>query len=174
MTASPRLSYFGVQVALAFYLVRLQELLPQCQVLQHEVFAGSKRADKPADEVPKHRNHGKDLSGRPVPDFAPSSSFHGPLEFWRTTALNELMKSTFSTATCHIKSNRRELLSFTHARTIAICESRADAVAFDLLVKSGFSAYDAWDPKPNAVSGSHFARFEPKMGLYWKELQCRW
>ena len=62
-----------------------QQLLPQCQVLQHDVFAGSKCANKPAEEVPKLRNHGNDLSGRPVSDFAPSSSFHGQPEFWGTT-----------------------------------------------------------------------------------------
>src|SRR6516162_9969330 len=39
-----------------------QQLLTQCQILQHEVFAGPKWADKPADEVPKQRNHGKNLS----------------------------------------------------------------------------------------------------------------
>jgi hypothetical protein len=39
-----------------------QQLLTQCQILQHEVLAGSKCADKPADEVPKQRNHGKNLS----------------------------------------------------------------------------------------------------------------
>ena len=39
-----------------------QQLLPQCQVLQHEVFAGSKCADEPADEVPEQQNHGKNLS----------------------------------------------------------------------------------------------------------------
>src|SRR5215831_20446610 len=62
-----------------------QQLLTQCQILQHEVRAGSKRADKPADEVPKQRNHGKNLSGRPLSGFVPSHSFHGPTEFWRTT-----------------------------------------------------------------------------------------
>ena len=33
-----------------------QQLLTQCQILQHEVFAGPKCTDKPADEVPKQRN----------------------------------------------------------------------------------------------------------------------
>ena len=62
-----------------------QQLLTQCQILQHEVLAGSKCTDKPADEVPKQRNHGKNLSGRPVSDFSPSSSFHWTAIIWRTT-----------------------------------------------------------------------------------------
>ena len=62
-----------------------QQLLTQCQILQHEVFAGTKCTDKPADEVPKQRNHGKNLSGRPVSDFSPSSSFHWTAIIWRTT-----------------------------------------------------------------------------------------
>src|SRR5215469_8299714 len=33
-----------------------QQLLTQRQILQHEVLAGSKCADKPADEAPKQRN----------------------------------------------------------------------------------------------------------------------
>ena len=53
-----------------------QQLLTQCQILQHEILAGAKRADKPSNEVPKQRNAG----------FVPSHSFHGPTEFWRTTA----------------------------------------------------------------------------------------
>jgi transposase InsO family protein len=61
------------------------QLLTQCQILQHEVLAGSKCADEPADEVPKQRNYGKNLSWRPASDFATSSSFYGPPEFWRTT-----------------------------------------------------------------------------------------
>ena len=32
-----------------------QQLLPQCQVLQHKVFAGSKCADKPGYKVPRQR-----------------------------------------------------------------------------------------------------------------------
>src|SRR5215469_18475278 len=52
--------------------MKSQQLLTQRQILQHEVVAGPKCADKPADEVPKQRNHGKNLSGRPVSDFAPS------------------------------------------------------------------------------------------------------
>ena len=63
-----------------------QQLLTQCQILQHEVLAGSKCANKPADEVPKQRNHGKNLSGKLVSDFVPSHSFRGPTEFWRTTS----------------------------------------------------------------------------------------
>src|SRR6516165_11116310 len=63
-----------------------QQLLTQCQILQHEVFAGPKCADKPADEVPKQQNHGKNLSGRPASDFATSSSFHWTAIIWRTTA----------------------------------------------------------------------------------------
>ena len=55
-----------------------QQLLTQCQILHDEVFAGPKCADKPADEVPKQPNDGKNLSGRPVSDFSPSCSFHGP------------------------------------------------------------------------------------------------
>ena len=65
--------------------MQTQQLLTQCQILQHEVLAGPNSTEKPADEVPKQRNHGKNLSGRPVSDCAPSSSFHGPPEFWRTT-----------------------------------------------------------------------------------------
>jgi hypothetical protein len=38
-----------------------QQLLTQCQILQHEVFAGPKCADKPADKVPKQHDHGKIL-----------------------------------------------------------------------------------------------------------------
>ena len=45
-----------------------QQLLTQCQILQHEVLAGPNRTEKPADEVPKQRNHGKNLSRRPVSD----------------------------------------------------------------------------------------------------------
>ena len=54
------------------FAMESQQLLTQCQILQHEVLAGSKRADKPADEVPKQRNHGKNLSRPTVADFAPS------------------------------------------------------------------------------------------------------
>jgi hypothetical protein len=44
---------------------------------------------------------GNDLSGRPVSDFAPSSSFHGPPEFWLTTA-PEARRSTNSLHCCHL------------------------------------------------------------------------
>jgi len=38
-------------------------MLTQCEILQDEFFSGPKCADKPADEVPKQRNHGENLTG---------------------------------------------------------------------------------------------------------------
>jgi hypothetical protein len=38
-----------------------QQLLTQRQILQHQVFSGPNSADKPAGEVSKQRNHGKNL-----------------------------------------------------------------------------------------------------------------
>src|SRR5215469_2527331 len=72
-----------------------QQLLTQGQILQHEVLVASKCADKPADEVPKQRNHGKNLSFRPAYEFATSSSFYGLPEFWRTTAKDSPMPGNY-------------------------------------------------------------------------------